>query len=268
MYRDKFVLSIIHEGHPVREAGYRGSKDIYKGRTVVALPFDSEYKIRLKNKNNRGCTARIFIDDKQVSKLGDLIINANGTIDLERFIDSSLDSGNKFKFVPLDHPDVDDPTSSENGIIKVEFRLAKKENGIKINIEPPTYKPWNWDDWRYTKPLNPWDGGTGDFTVYNSSLRSDGSYDGSVQMSFCSDNLVSDNVSSLEDGATIEGGRSNQSFVYSNLDVEDVPTTLYLKIVGIKDSKQVDKLIYRYCSKCGFKVKKTDNFCYRCGKKL
>jgi hypothetical protein len=260
MYLNKFVLSIIHNKYPVKEFGAGGDKR-------VAIPFNSEYKIRLKNKNDRSCTARVFVDNKKAAVLGDLIINANGTIDLERFIDSSLKRGKKFKFVSLDHPDVDDPTSSENGVIKVEFRLAKKENGIKINVLP-TYKPWNWDDWRYTKPLNPWDGGTGDFTVYNSSLRSDGSHDGSVQMSFCSDNLVSDNVSSLEDGATIEGGHSNQSFVYSNLDVEDIPTILYLKIVGIKDSKQADKLIYHYCSKCGFKVKRSDKFCSECGKKL
>jgi len=260
MYKDKFILSIIHDGYPVREFGERENKR-------VALPFNSEYKIRLKNKNNKGCTAKVFIDDKQVSKLGDLIINANGTIDLERFIDGSLDSGKKFKFVPLDHPDVDDPTSSENGIIRVEFRLAKRENGIKINVEPFTYKPWNWDDWQFTKPYNPWSGSTGDFIVYNSGFHSDGSHDGSVQMSFSS-NFISDNMNSLEDGATIEGGRSNQSFIYSNLDVEDFATILQLKIVGIKDSKQADKLIYQYCSKCGSKVKRSDKFCFNCGNKL
>lgn len=258
MYRDKFVLSIIHDGHPVKEFGERDSKR-------VALPFDSEYKIRLKNKNSKGCTAKVFIDDKQVSKLGDLIINANGTIDLERFIDSSLEHGKKFKFVSLDHPYVDDPTSSENGIIRVEFRLAKKENNIKINIEPFTYKPWNWDDWRFGGSYTPWADNTG---VYYSGINSDGTKDVSVQMSYCSDNFVSNNISSLEDGATVEGGHSNQSFVYSNLDVEDFVTVLQLKIVGIKDSKEADDLIYKYCSNCGYKVKRSDKFCSECGNRL
>jgi len=259
MYKDRFVLSIIHDGYPVREFGEKENKR-------VALLFDSEYKIRLKNKNNKGCTARVFIDDKKATILGDLIINSGSTIDLERFIDSSLDSGKKFKFVPLTNPDVDDPTSGENGIIRVEFRLARKENGIKINVEPFTYKPWNWHDWRFPE-YSPWSGSSGDPVVYNSDLRSDGSYDGSVQISFSS-NFVSDNVNSLEDGATVEGGHSNQSFIYSNLDVEDFATILQLKIVGIKDTKQADKLIYQYCSKCGSRVKRTDSFCSECGNKL
>jgi len=274
MYKDKFVLSVIHDEYPVREFGERENKR-------VALPFNSEYKIRLKNKNSKGCTARVFIDDKKATMLGDLIISAGTSVNLERFIDNSLEVGKKFKFVSLMDPNVDDPTSSGNGIIRVEFRLAKKENGIKINVEPFTYKPWNWDDWQFTKPYKPWDcggwkfrgsynpwaGSSGDLVVYNSDFHSDGSYDGSVQMSFSS-NFVSDNMNSLEDGATIEGGHSNQSFVYSNLDVEDFATILQLKIVGIKDSKQADKLIYQYCSKCGSKAKRTDRFCSECGNKL
>jgi len=264
MYKDKFVLSIIHDGHPVKEFGGIGNKR-------VTLPFDSEYKIRLKNKNNKGCTARVFIDDKQVSKLGDLIINANGTIDLERFVDSSLEHGKKFKFVSLDHPDVDDPTSSKNGIIKVEFRLAKKENSIKINIDQ-TYKPWNWDDWKYTEFYKPWNFTTGDFIVYSDNntgtLRNSG---GPVQCSFSSDaNFISENITNtdLEDGATVEGRHSDQSFVYSNLDVEDFATILQLKIVGIKDSKESDSLMYKYCSNCGNKVKRSDKFCSECGNRL
>ena len=265
MYKDKFVLSVLHDGHPVRE--FESGRD-----KKIALPFDSEYKIRLKNKNNRGCTAKVFIDDKQVSKLGDFIINANGTIDLERFIDSSLERGKKFKFVPLDHPDVDDPTSSDNGIIKVEFRLARKKNGIKIKTDPIVWKPWNWDDyepWKFDGVLG---GGTSDFIYSNST----GGLNGSVSFC-CSDNFVSDDAglakstlrNNVEDGATVEGSRSDQSFVYSELDVVDFPTTiLRLKIVGIKDTKQADKLIYRYCSNCGSKVKREDRFCRECGKKL
>jgi len=261
MYKDKFVLSVIHDGHPVKEFGERGSKRI-------ALPFDSEYKIRLKNKNSKGCTAKVFIDDKQVSKLGDLIINANGTIDLERFIDSSLDSGNRFKFVPLDHSDVDDPTSSENGIIKVEFRLAKEEDYIKINY-PVRYNVLDHWGCKHSDPKQ-WSWTTGDHVVYNDDVSSDGSkQDGSVQMSFCSDvNFVSVDNSNLEDGATVEGGNSNQSFVYSNLNVENFTTILQLKIVGIKNSKEADNLVYKYCSNCGYKVKRSDKFCPECGKRL
>lgn len=260
MYRDRFVLSIIHDGHPVKETGYKGSNDLYRGSMAVALPFNSEYKVRLKNKNNRSCTARVFIDDKRVSKLGDLIIGANGTVDLERFIDSSLDHGKRFKFVPLDHPDVDDPTSGHNGIVKVEFRLARKENGIKIKTDPVVWKPWDFAD--YDKPF---DGIYGDdINPINKNFSG-----GSVQVSYCATNFLSDNQNSIEDGATVEGKHSDQSFIYSNLDVVDFPTTtLWLKIVGIKDTKQADKMIYRYCSNCGIKIKRSDKYCSECGNRL
>jgi len=257
MYKDKFVLGIIHNGHAVKETGYRENK-------VVALPFNSEYKIRLKNKNDRSCTARVFIDDKRVSELGDLIISANGTIDLERFVDSSLDHGKRFKFVPLDHPDVDDPTSGHNGIVRVEFRLARKENGIKIKTDPIVWKPWDWN-----KPLD----GAGDPVVYYGGNigPSTGGFTGeSVQMNYCSNaNFLSADQGSVEDGATVEGKHSDQSFVYSSLDVVEFPTTtLQLKIVGIKDTKQADKSIYKYCSRCGTRVKSFDRFCSTCGNRL
>ena len=106
MYREKFVLSVIHDGRPVKESGSRGSRQ-------VAIPFGSEYKIRLKNKNDRGCTARVTIDGIPISNFGDIIVNAGGTVDLERFITSSMNNGKRFKFVDLDHPDVDDPTNQK-----------------------------------------------------------------------------------------------------------------------------------------------------------
>lgn len=265
MYKDKFVLSIIHDGYPVKEIR-TWRKEGNVSFAEAAIPFDSEYKIRLKNKNNKGCTAKVFIDGKPVSKLGDLIISANGTIDLERFVDSSLDSGSKFKFVPLDHSDVDDPTSSENGIIKVEFRLAKNKDNIKINLDSIKFKPYDYNKWGTNNPFDQWGWTTGDFVTYNSDNTTS---DGPTKVTFSSNvNFVSADNSNLEDGATIEGGNSNQSFVYSNLDVEDIPTILYLKIVGIKDSKEVGSFMYKYCSNCGRKVKRSDKFCSECGNRL
>lgn len=249
MYSNKFVLSVIHDGHPVREFGTAGIKRI-------ALPFDSEYKVRLKNKNSRSCTAKVLIDGKEVSKLGDFIVHAGGTVDLERFVESSLEHGKRFKFVPADHPDVDDPTSSDNGIIKVEFRLARKENGVKISVWPPDPKPWviyDTPDW-YRTPIY------GNGSTFVSS---------EVSVSYCSSNMSSGlRAGNVEDGATIEGGKSNQSFVYSSLDVDDSPTILELKIVGIKDTKEADRLLHKYCSSCGSKVKRTAKYCVECGKKL
>jgi hypothetical protein len=251
MYKNKFVLSIIHDGCPVREDEYCG---IGSSRQVV-IPFGDEYIIRLKNKNDRGCTARITIDGTPVSSFGDIIINNGGTVDLERFITTSMDKGKKFKFVSLDHPDVDDPTKSENGIIKVEFRLSKSTNTVKV-LQPTTW-PWPPFD---TYP-NPWNKpylGSDDFGFYTT----------------CYSNFVGTSTNTkckslrntIESGATIEGGNSNQTFTYSNLDVEESPsTTLTLKMVGINKNAPSTN---RYCTNCGAVIRKKDKYCGNCGKKL
>jgi hypothetical protein len=251
MYRDKFVLSIIHDGHPVKETGRLGNKE-------VALPFGSEYKIRLKNKNNRSCTARVFIDGKKVSQLGDIIISAGGSVDLERYIDSSLDKGKRFKFVSVDHPDVDDPTSSSNGIIKVEFKKAKHDNGIKIKPDIFIYdNPWTPPDYNYKED------NYGPRWVYDGSpVNSGGS---SISASFySSSNLSKGEARCCSLGATIEGSQSHQQFTYSALEVEDESVTLTLKIVGIRNTKLVDTR-YKYCTRCGQKLRHIDKYCSACG---
>ncbi len=263
MYKDKFVLSVIYDGHPVKETGRKSRKEI-------VVPFDSEYKIRLKNKNDRSCTAKVFIDDKQVSQLGDFIIHAGGTLDLERFVDRSLEMGKKFKFVPLDHEDVDDPTSSDNGIIKVEFRKASQKNGITIlpadpwviwPTQPNTLPPFrtHGDDltWTTTSSKYTYSGTTNEIPMAN--IYTCSNLDAPLTKCF-SETVVSD-------GATVEGGSSNQSFTYSNLDVEEHATVLRLKIVGIENSA-TERSMYKYCSSCGYKIKRKAKFCSGCGHRV
>ncbi len=263
MYSNKFVLSIMHNDHPVKETGREGKKE-------VVVPFNSEYIIRLKNKNDRSCTARVFIDDKMVSQMGDFIVHAGEAVNLERFVDRSMTDGKKFKFVPLDHEDVDDPTSSENGIIKVEFRKAKQKNSITIlppgpcqvwPVQPDTLPPFIYLD------NTTW--GSANWT-YTNTNKSSGD---SVQVMYCNSNIDSDLTNrcadtTVVDGATIEGGSSNQSFVYSNLDVEDNAVILQLKIVGIENKINVCDSAYKYCTQCGSEAKHIDKYCSKCGRRV
>lgn len=249
MYKDKFVVSVIYDGFPVKESGHFSSRE-------VAIPFGSEYKIRVKNKNDRSCTARVFIDGRKVSNMGDVVVYAGGSIDLERFIDRSLSEGKRFKFVSLDHPDVDDPTSGENGLIKVEFRLAKQPNGIKI--VPYYWEHGNADDRR-------WDnGGIRWFNMDDSrSLKSKGISDSASYT--C--NYINCSTS-VEQGATVEGGQSNQSFGTIDLDVEEFPTAvLTLKIVGLR-KQEVFHRSSKFCSNCGTRLKKEAKYCSECGRRV
>lgn len=259
MYKDKFVLSIIHENYPVRETGHFSNRE-------VAIPFGSEYKIRLKNKNDRSCTARVFIDGKKVSSKGDVVIYAGGSIDLERFIDRSLSEGKRFKFVSLDHPNVDDPTSGENGLIKVEFRLAKQLNGIEIGSFNSTYNNIGGKN-RFDNSGIRWVINDDTGSLMSSRFTGDASPTYNYTCNYVS------RSSDIEQGATVEGSQSYQNFGTINLDVEDRPAAvLILKIVGINELQSVerfDKKLHKlFCSYCGARLKKEARYCSECGSKV
>ena len=214
-----FVLNVTQEKYPVREFDNQ-----------VAIDFDSEYELLLKNNNERDCTARIWIDGSLVSQLGDFIVYAGDELNLERFVSESMQEGKRFKFVPLDNPEVDDPSREENGIVKVGFRLEKeREVFIVPSFEFDDIKlPWYY----YTDPDSmsfylPFRGSTSINTEGNMLMDSYGNITTSSNF-----------VNSTSAGATIGGGKSNQSFSYRDIDIEDQCVILTLKIVGINKVKK------------------------------
>ena len=259
MYENRFVLSILHGGQPVREIN-----------KTVHLPYNSEYKIRLKNKHSVRAKVKVWIDGRQVSNLGDFILQAGATLDLERFLDASLATGNRFQFVPLSDRRVNDPTDTENGIIKVEF--------YKELIVLPVYK-WN------TTTIVPmvkgggtggplWPGQYGSVTYTSSNLTcNDGSHGTSV-------GSISSNYMNICEppsgaGATVEGSISGQAFSYgSDFSTDVLPVILTLKIRGLESIKHElvlggvvpNSTSVRFCHSCGARRrKKADKFCGRCG---
>jgi len=191
----------------------------------VVIPFESEYELLLKNNHDRKCTAKVWIDGALVSNFGDFIIDANSELNLGRFVTESMQDGKRFKFVPLDNPEVDDPSRKENGLIKVEFRLEKIVRQIQ-QIEIPN------NQWHYYLPC--------DSTFYrwnNNNILLDGQitttlgdWNGSTLINDC---CVNCSNTSAQLGATIGGSQSDQSFTYANIDVEDEPTVIELRMKGI-----------------------------------
>ena len=89
MYRDSFIASVKVGGKILRETN-----------GTVSLPFGSEYGILLKNLNSRRAMAKVTVDGQDATDGTKLILPANGSIDLERFIkNGNLKSGNKFRFI-------------------------------------------------------------------------------------------------------------------------------------------------------------------------
>jgi len=206
--KDGFVVNVMRETEVIKEVS-----------GVAILPFYSEYKIKLKNMNNRRAVGKVTIDGIQISNLGDFVVPSNGEILLERFLDQSLIEGKKFKFVPLTHPEVDDPYSKENGRIRVEFRLEKDVRPYPILLN---------DGGLSERTLSTWEDGVtfSDSTATN-TLTTTGSLSGmdSVSMNFSATSAFS--------GATIGGSRSDQRFREIHFEKEDRVVLLELKMMGI-----------------------------------
>lgn len=262
-YDSSCVLAVLHNGHPVREINGK-----------ISLPFHSEYKIRLKNKhNNLRAKACVWVDGRKVSILGNFILHPGETLDLERFLDDSMVSGNRFKFVPLSDSRVNDPTDSENGIIKVEFY---REVGWKIDIKPHPVD----DSWMHRKygPQDPWIPLDSNYP-YSPTIGSKGLSGGTTTCCYTSNAITSDSFNVSDNaGATVEGSVSGQKFVRgADFLTETFPITLTLKLKGISnydrqptidvtESKQRKKI--RFCSNCGRKRRRlVDKFCWGCGER-
>lgn len=252
MYNNGFVLAVRV-----------GDKFVEENLDNFVVPFDSEYSIRLKNRNDRKAVVKLYIDGEEVNKLGKFIMDANGTLDLERFV-SDLNEGRKFKFVPVSSAGVKDKNNGENGIIEARFRLVKPVS------QPILYNTW--DSFKKYEPLrdgNSWYccdtemykddklscsfGGT---TSYNTSYSCSLTNTSSIQPSFG------------EKGATIEGDRSSQKFSYSYIgELEPQETVIRVKLYGTSDPEVKRYYTKIYCPKCSKKYGDSDIYCSGCGDK-
>ena len=118
MYSNRFVLTVLINGTPLPELD----------NGTIIVPFNAEYALRLRNKNNRRAVVKFFIDGEEVSG-GGYIIPANDVIDIKRH--SVKDAA--FKFVGLDSPDAFDfgkngPNHNKTkGVIEARFFLEKEK---------------------------------------------------------------------------------------------------------------------------------------------
>ena len=267
MYKDSFVAAIKVNDKFVEE----------RGDGVCVMPFDSEYAIRLKNRNSRKAIAKVYIDGEDVSPNSRFILDANSTFDLERFV-KDLDKGDKFKFVSLSNNEVADKNNPENGCIEVHFQLVAPVTK-PIVVDHVTEHHHHHDHgyfhtWPYCGPYyvnnnvayggDVFCGDDIDFTVdstvnYNSPA---------IFTSYCSTGRGMSAGASVEKGATVKGNMSKQKFSYSYVgELESTETVIRLQLVGTRDHKIVKEFIKTHCAKCGKKYLSNDVYCSGCGEK-
>lgn len=168
-----------------------------------------------------------------------LVIPGYGSTDLERF----LPSDRKFKFVPVGDSRVQDPTSGENGIVKVTF------NREYISYYQPS--PFVYTD---------------NSSNIGGLHRSKTIIGGNTGMYCCN---TASAVNCCDMGATVEGSKSDQRFQSVNeFPTEAISTVLTLRLLGNESAVTVQATKNKYCPECGTKARFADNFCGTCGVKL
>lgn len=203
MHYENIVVSILeNNGKAFREFD---SERLPNGRkSKIYVPFDSEYKILFKNNLDKRIKLSIDIDGTNVSGNG-LILDKNSSDTIERF----LDVPKKFKFVRNTHEGVADPTSKDNGNVKIKIEQEVQPVLIKYIVPPNNpYQPWS------SNPQDFW------FSSHSSGTRkglspevSSREADYSTQ-GFTSDWMNIECSAQCSDiaGATVEGNHSNQTF--------------------------------------------------------
>jgi len=257
-----------------------------------------EFQIELFNPTSEVILAKIHMNGKAISQ-GGLVMNPGQRVFLDRY----LDVAQKFLFDTYEVGKSDEVKKAieKNGDIKVEFYNERQENQ-PIRITPDwTYRPHIYYSntnigSSYTTGTDPQylrSGSSGTFstqglvTTTNLANASTGNatYTSSVNYNSVNTNseitldFLSDfdikkspvrSKKSIETGRVEKGSHSEQEFTYVNKSFEYSPFyTLEYKLLPIsqKVNTVADINVKKYCTDCGSKFGKTDNFCSKCGKK-
>ncbi len=267
MYKNKLAIALKSAGKVLREF-----------KDEVYVPFGSEYSIFIKNLNSVRALVTVSVDGEDVGEGTKFVIDANDSIDLERFIkNGNYEAGNRFKFIERtsaieDHRGI----GIEDGLVRVEFQFEKPK--------PATITYWNYQTPPYP-PYDYWYRDNGSFTTIGGSGagnvgRGQATYtaSSSSQPVVESNSVnVSSNVSQLlinDNGITVPGSVSDQKFVNAGwFPVETETHVVVLKILGeTKDNVQVVRPVTvkakPTCETCGTKNRATAKFCVECGTSL
>lgn len=253
VHHSKLVLAVKVNNTIVKEYGDK-----------AYIPFNSEYSLFLKNLNSKAAIMHISIDGKDVVS-GGLMIDANQTIDLERFV-SDHNTGNRFKFIErTDSVEKHRGIGAEDGLIRIEYQFAKSptvyRNPVFVDVQNtqlkynnPVPAPYSLIGSSVNNPLRSREAPTLDNKVITSS--------------------VNYSAPANEAGITVAGSISNQKFdVVEDFPLEVEKHVIVMHLVGqTEDNKPVKKVqasrAKPKCTTCGRVNKSSAKFCTECGTSL
>jgi hypothetical protein len=262
MHHEKMVVAIKTNGKVLREQG-----------DVVYLPFGSEYQIHIKNLNSVRALVKVSIDGQDtMENVSGVIVPANGTVDLERFIkQGNLDQGNRFKFIERTEKIENGPRGirAEDGLIRVEFEyervsmFASTAQLLKQNWNDTVYDAHNWNNMACS--TNAAISGITPRATKGMSAAPINSDDGHLGVP-CS--------AALNDiGITVPGSVSDQKFTMTSGFISGgFKKVIVMKLIGEVAGKAVKKPVTvktkQKCETCGHMNKWGSKFCSECGTSL
>lgn len=294
VYSSRFVLAVLVDGKP--------QKELANG--TVPLQFGKEYALRFRNKNDRRAVVKFTIDGENVSGNG-YIIPANGSVDIQRHWNKDA----KFRFVDLDSPEaVDHGKNGPNydgskGVIEAKFYLEKSWPPPPANVVhhhhwhekketwPPLNNPYvpppQWSTNAPPPPVNMPPAVLPCCTTSHDipkSIHLDASnIPNKINCIMPPTSIVfgaspqfgpmqpSSQPAPLQEGCTVEGGRSGQTFTSEHIDLETDFALLRCILKGLPNCPVFTppSTEASYCTQCGAKkTRPADNFCGVCGKKF
>ena len=230
---------------------------IYDNKNIY-LKDESNFEIELHNPTSIRYMAKIWINDKLVSKSG-VVIGAGQRVYLERFIDENA----KFVFKTFEVDNVEDTKKAreKNGLIKVEF-YPEIQTLPQLQITTVS-RPVFYDSYLYStdsgkyKSFYSSTSFSGPITPRSSALRSRGP-------------LNEATTDSIETGRVAQGEKSSHSFKNTSGNFTQTPFYPYEIQLLPESLKAIEASeIRNYCGECGVRIKKSNwKYCPNCGEKI
>lgn len=267
MYSNKLAFAIKVDGRVLRELGDK-----------VYIPFGSEYTILIKNLNTTRAFINISIDGTNATGNG-LVIDAGKEIELERFIKTDLNKGNRFKFIERTSGiETHRGIKIEDGLIVINYQFEVAVNQ-SIFTKIPTWFGIITND--SSTNINVDSTTTG--LLDDSCCRGIDFHQPNVTYTNCSVSNQRDYVKTCtipkampvnENGITVPGSLSEQKFTQTTLGtLESIKHNMVIKLLGKTDdhqnvSKPLTVQVKANCITCGRKNRATNKFCADCGTAL
>ena len=270
VYSEKMVVVVKCGGKILREVD----------DNEILLPFGSEYSLYFKNLESRNAVVSVSIDGNDVLDGSRIIIPSNTEFELKGFLKNN-NVKNKFKFIQKTNNIVKHRGDKiDDGLIRIEYAFEKAVASQPITWtyhyhtyptfgEGPSFSKGIYDNTKYTTSL-------GDVTF--SSTANIGSAGNNLRN--CVTNTSVNNFSEKlvadvkpEEGITVKGSETNQSFNIGWARETDPSNTIIFKLRGTTDKevlieKPVTVKTKFKCETCGRLNKSSSKFCSECGTSL